>query len=608
MWSLLLAAGCLINADLYESRRVALVDADDDGWTVEDGDCADGDAAVHPGAPEVCDGVDQDCDGVLDEEPTDATVFYADADGDGYGDPSATTLACEAPDGHVANADDCDDTSALAWDGAEEVPWDGVDNDCQGGDLVDVDGDGHDASIAGGDDCDDEDPDVHAGAAETWENGITDNDCDGEREALSESYGAAAITGAEAGAQFGRRLAPLGDVDGDGIDEFVVGAVFASADAPYGGAVYLVDGAGGSTSADFPRLGGAHENGVLGTVAGGADVDGDTVPDLLAAGSNVGDGRGSVWVVSGAAFAATDDAPIEDVASITLIGSDTTGYFGSAVAFLGDLDGDGMQEVSGSAAYSSPGGIPQAGTVGVWSGATVSDGELDDADWLIHGDFEGANLGGDLQAAGDLDGDGYADFMLGGVGELATILPGGTEAPTVRDDALFQLVGHEDGVRCAARMLGDVDGDGEADVGCPMLGGDILLFTALTATPLRTTNAPTWRVELPDESYIFDLLDLGDLDGDGRAETLLPVQTHGTLDTAVAAVLFGEGITYGGSVPFDDLPLRVHSVRPYGAYGYRAISPGDTDGDGHPDLVLAGYADDEGGVEAGGVVVLPIPR
>ncbi|MCB9745992.1 MAG: putative metal-binding motif-containing protein [Alphaproteobacteria bacterium] len=76
------------------------------------GDCDDSDAGVNPGVEETCDGVDQDCDGDIDEDPTDAPVWYQDADGDGYGVEDPNTYACERPSGYADNPDDCDDTDA----------------------------------------------------------------------------------------------------------------------------------------------------------------------------------------------------------------------------------------------------------------------------------------------------------------------------------------------------------------------------------------------------------------------------------------------------------------------------------------------------------------
>jgi len=97
-------------------------------------DCADDDAAVNPDATEVCDGIDNDCDGFSDNDATDMQTFYADADGDGEGDASNTVDSCDPPAGFVSNDLDCDDTNANAFTTATET-CDGVDEDCN--DLID---------------------------------------------------------------------------------------------------------------------------------------------------------------------------------------------------------------------------------------------------------------------------------------------------------------------------------------------------------------------------------------------------------------------------------------------------------------------------------------
>jgi len=101
----------------------------------DDADCDDGDPGVHPGADELCDGLDQDCDLLADEAAIDPATWHLDADGDGYGDPAATDQACDAPADHVADAGDCDDADAGVSSGAEEIPGDGIDQDCDGEDL-----------------------------------------------------------------------------------------------------------------------------------------------------------------------------------------------------------------------------------------------------------------------------------------------------------------------------------------------------------------------------------------------------------------------------------------------------------------------------------------
>ncbi len=108
------------------------------------GDCDDADPAVNPDMLELCDGIDQNCDGVVDALALDERARrYADLDGDGYGDPEVWENNCVQEDGWVFDASDCDDLDSLVNPAQVEIPRDGVDNNCDGGtDLDDLDQDG----------------------------------------------------------------------------------------------------------------------------------------------------------------------------------------------------------------------------------------------------------------------------------------------------------------------------------------------------------------------------------------------------------------------------------------------------------------------------------
>ena len=167
-----------------------------EGYVTDNTDCNDSDAAVNPGATEVCNGVDDNCDGNIDEGVE--TTFYADADGDGYGDAGSSVSACSAPEGYVGDNTDCNDADAAVNPGMTEV-CNGVDDNCDGNidegvtttsyNDADLDGFGDagmsntgctipEGYILDNTDCNDASASIYPGAIEVCGNGI-DDDCDG---------------------------------------------------------------------------------------------------------------------------------------------------------------------------------------------------------------------------------------------------------------------------------------------------------------------------------------------------------------------------------------------------------------------------------------------
>ncbi|MFT4975201.1 MAG: hypothetical protein ACI8S6_001088, partial [Myxococcota bacterium] len=125
------------------------------GMVIVPTDCNDTDATAFPGGREVCDGVDNDCNGSTDEGTT--QTWYVDYDGDGYGDDGRIEERCEEPGAiYVLTGGDCDDLDAAFYPGAP-IGCDGRDRDCDGLVDSDADGDGYADAECGGSDCDDSD-------------------------------------------------------------------------------------------------------------------------------------------------------------------------------------------------------------------------------------------------------------------------------------------------------------------------------------------------------------------------------------------------------------------------------------------------------------------
>jgi len=203
--TLALSVGCFVTTDdtaKDDTGTEGPVDADGDGFT-EVEDCDDDNAEVNPDADELCNEIDDDCDGEIDEsDAVDATAWLPDNDGDGYGDRNTdmAIASCEPVSGHVADATDCDDDNADINPAADET-CNGVDDDCDNEVdedaldattwYLDYDEDGYggfaykmttcdqnDGWVDNDDDCDDLDAAVYPGAAE-YCNGV-DDDCDKE--------------------------------------------------------------------------------------------------------------------------------------------------------------------------------------------------------------------------------------------------------------------------------------------------------------------------------------------------------------------------------------------------------------------------------------------
>lgn len=361
--SLLLACG--------DKDEASAPDVDEDGYAA-DVDCDDRNPGLNPGALEICDGVDNNCNELVDDDDPEidtrsGSLFYLDADFDGYGDPDVTVTACLAPAGHSADGTDCDDGDEAINPGAREL-CDQVDNNCNdqvdegiGGQVLylDADGDGYgdpasevdacsliEGYITVGDDCDDGDAAVYPGAAELCD-GI-DTDCD----EVVDSSGTVAFQAADGSWS-------------DATETFGTGSRATSVSLDEAGTYWFCDGTwlvnldlaadvelrGRSGDWSTVILDGNSEGSVVDVVSGARIVG---LYDLTLQGGN-GDGGGSYLSDRGGGGLACDSG-----ASITGAGlriADNRAYYGAGVAIYSCSLSLTDSEISQNSADSLGGGM-----------------------------------------------------------------------------------------------------------------------------------------------------------------------------------------------------------------------------------------------------------
>ena len=479
------------------------------GWVDDRGDCDDGDPAVYPGAPESVAGVDDDCDGLLDERPVSeawaiveaesagdragrAVAGAGDADGDGRvdffvgarGDDDGGTDAGAV---YLVTGDDPGQRSLMN----AEAKLVGTAGSSAGHALdggVDVDGDGFADLLVGGPYDDSNAPD--AGVAWLAFGPFEDG-------SLADAVPLMGLYDTDLA---GWSVALLGDLDGDGAGEVVVGAPYGKHGTSSPGVAYLVGGAprDGLVLHDsaLRMVGESDYDGAGARVAAAGDLDGDGIEDLLVGASGLDQGAtdtGAAYVLLGSGLASMMtsvtvlDLGLADGRHVGESRYDMAGY---GLAGGGDVDGDGLDDVVVGAPYHDDGGLDAGAAYLIYGPATGST-SLADAPAKLLGAREGDSAGNAVAVASDVDGDGRAELLLG--------------APV-----------YEDG----------------------LAEGWVALWTEQPSGVLDLAEAP-WIMqgEQPGDYLGFALAGPGDMDGDGLGDLLLGAPLSDSADTEAGAVV-----------------------------------------------------------------------
>ena len=380
--------------------------------------------------------------------------------------------------------------------------------------------------------------------------------------------------GTSSGDRFGLSVATVGDVDGDGIDDAIVGSPNDDQAASDAGAAFVVSGLDGSVIHTI--LGAASGDSLGFSVSGAGDVDADGVPDVIA-GARFADTAGSDFgqavVVSGATGSTL----------YTLNGISSGGRFGEAVGAAGDVNGDGHADVIVGARLDDSSGSP-TGRARVYSGFDGS--ILYDLQGDSAADFFGRSVG----TAGDIDGDGLADFLVGAPGDDDA----GASSGSVRvysgldGSVLHRFDGDLAGDQLGGKVAGglDLDLDGTPDLIAGMIGSDLAgsdfgaarVYSGFDGSVLFTALGSSASSEFGSAVSLNE-----DMNGDGNPDVIVGAR----LDDGALGAQIGSATVLSGAN--GSTILRLEGPEVGSQFGDTATGIGDLNGDGHADLIVGAF-------------------
>jgi hypothetical protein len=415
--------------------------------------------------------------------------------------------------------------------------------------------------------------------------------------------------GNQAAAQFATSVATAGDVNADGYSDVLVGApLFDNGQADEGMAfLYLGSASGLATtpawSAEQNQLGAWFGT----SVAGAGDVNGDGYFDAIISASSFFGGQskeGKAFVYHGSA------AGLGASAAWSVEGNQLLAFLGNSVAYAGDVNGDGYADVIvGAEGYDA--GQADEGRAFVHLGSAA--GLAASPVWTNEGNLASANYGGSVSTAGDVNGDGYADIVVGAqdssgaTGGAAYVYHGAAAGPATAPNWSVSVAQAGALYGASVSTAGDVNGDGYADVivGAPLYDAgqtdEGAAFAYLGASSGLSSSAG-WSGEGQQvgANYGDAVATAGDVNGDGYADVIVGVSAFdgGQADEGLALVY------HGSSSGLVSAPAWSSEGNQAGArLGSAVATAGDVDGNGVSEVIVGARLYDGGQTDEGAAFV-----
>ncbi len=383
------------------------------------------------------------------------------------------------------------------------------------------------------------------------------------------------MTGSVTEDRLGISVRSAGDVNGDGYSDVIIGAD-RSFSSWRGGAFIYYGGQQMNNTADVILTGEADYNLFGQSVSSAGDLNGDGYSDVIVGAYGYSSNTGRAYVYFGG-------ASMNNSADLTITGETTDSYYGFSVASAGDVNGDGFSDaIVGASGYAS-----NFGKAYIYYGGnsmnTVADVTMDGEASLNY-------FGGLVSSAGDVNGDGFSDVIIGADGYISNtgktyLFFGGTNMNNIPDVTMTGETTDNFFGRSAA--TGDVNGDGYSDL---IVGafknssayGRVYLYDYFMKNEITSDITITGTV--PDARFGMSVSEAGDVNGDGYSDVIVGADAHSNY-TGRAFIFFG-----GPSMDnIADVTMSGTSI--YDSFGFSVSTAGDVNGDGYSDVIIGAYGE-----------------